>query len=56
MEKNSINKSIECVVDNCRFHSGRDNYCTLSKIKIGKEIEHPTDHQYTDCRSFETHS
>ena len=55
MDKN-INKSIECAVESCRFHGGHDKYCTLSKIKVGKEIEHPTDPQYTDCRSFEVHS
>lgn len=46
------NPSIECVVNECKYHYGKANYCTLEAIKVGKSgdvINHAVD---TDCKSF----
>ena len=50
MEKNP---SIECSINNCRYHAQSVNYCTLNKIKVGTHESNPTQVECTDCESFE---
>ncbi|MGL5243633.1 MAG: DUF1540 domain-containing protein [Sarcina sp.] len=48
-----MNKSVKCTVNNCKYHSGGENYCTLSAIQVGTHEENPTQAECTDCNSFE---
>lgn len=50
MEKNS---SIKCSVEQCKYHSNSENYCTLESIQIGTHEANPTVVECTDCESFE---
>jgi len=50
MEKNP---SIQCTVDDCKYHSGNVNYCTLNNIQVGKNETKATATENTDCESFE---
>ncbi|MHC1749679.1 MAG: DUF1540 domain-containing protein [Cellulosilyticaceae bacterium] len=49
MNKNS---SIECSIKNCQYHANAEDYCTLSKIKVGTHEANPTQVECTDCESF----
>lgn len=49
-----INKSIECVVEECKYNDNVSNYCTLNKIKVEKNELTATSVESTDCGSFET--
>ncbi|MCH3965593.1 MAG: DUF1540 domain-containing protein [Clostridium sp.] len=49
---NKKNQSIGCIVNECRFHSGNENYCTLDKIQVTKHESVAKDVQCTDCGSF----
>ena len=53
MDNNNANPSIECSVQQCKYHNCNENYCALDKIKIGTHEEDPTAEQCTDCQSFE---
>ena len=53
MEQCSANKCIECSVNQCRYHCGTQNYCSLQQIKVGTHECDPTMSQCTDCLSFE---
>lgn len=46
------NPSIECRVEECRFHAGSNDYCTLDKIMVGKHESQATKTECTDCESF----
>lgn len=48
-----INPSINCTVQECKYHSSNEDYCTLSKILVGTHEEHPKIPECTDCKSFE---
>lgn len=48
----NINSSIKCSVDNCKFHAGTKEYCTLNEIQIGTHEANPTMVECTDCKSF----
>jgi len=48
-----INNSIECSVPECKFHSEKEDYCTLNKIKIQKHDSVATFPESTDCASFQ---
>lgn len=48
----SKNPSIECTINNCQHHASAENYCTLSKIKVGTHESNPTKVECTDCESF----
>ena len=50
MEKNL---SIGCTVDNCKYHSQTEDYCTLNKIQVGTHEAVPKMKECTDCNSFE---
>ncbi len=47
------NKSIHCSVEQCRYHCGTDNYCSLNSIRVGTHESNPTVCQCVDCQSFE---
>ncbi len=48
-----INESIECSVHQCKFHNGKQNYCTLNTIHVGTHELNPTEDKCTDCQSFQ---
>ena len=47
------NKSIHCSLEQCRYHCGTDNYCSLNAIQVGTHEKDPTVCQCVDCQSFE---
>ena len=47
-----INSSIECEVEECKFHDESSEHCTLNKIKVEKSVAKATTVQSTDCGSF----
>ena len=49
---NNVNKSIECTVQSCANHSGKENYCSLERILVGTHESNPAMDQCTDCMSF----
>lgn len=49
----NANKSIACSVQQCAYHCGQDNYCSLNSIQVGTHESNPTMKQCTDCMSFE---
>lgn len=51
MEKK--NPSIMCSVQQCKYHSGSEDYCTLNSINVGTHESDPTVPECTDCNSFE---
>lgn len=50
MEKNP---SIQCQVDECKYHSVNEDYCTLNNIMVGKSGQTATSKESTDCNSFD---
>lgn len=48
------NSSISCTVNNCKFHCGTQEYCSLDKVFIGTHESNPTVPQCVDCQSFQT--
>ncbi len=51
MEK--FNTSIQCTVDQCRYHCSDCNYCSLDKVLIGTHESSPSTDHCTDCLSFD---
>ena len=51
--ENKINRSIGCTVQQCKYHCGQSDNCTLYHIQIGTHEVNPTQIECTDCRSFE---
>lgn len=49
----SPNHCIACTVEQCKHHSGTQNFCTLTKIQVGTHEKNPTVPACTDCQSFE---
>lgn len=52
-DMNKENKSIQCTVDECKYHAVDNEYCTLDKILVSKHEDIATDVRCTDCESFE---
>jgi len=50
---NEHNESIQCVVDECKFHCKHDDYCTLNQIHVTKHASEANEIETTDCGSFE---
>lgn len=48
----NANNAIGCTVQQCAYHCGKDNYCTLDKIEVGTHELNPTVPECTDCKSF----
>ena len=46
------NPSIGCSVDQCQYHCGTQDFCSLEKIQVGTHEKNPTMDQCTDCQSF----
>lgn len=47
------NKSIACIVDECKYHAKKESYCSLDQIKVVKHENEATSKEATDCGSFE---
>ncbi len=52
MDHNQANRSINCTVHECKYHSGHEDYCSLDAIQIGAHESNPTSMECTDCESF----
>ncbi|MEE1279561.1 MAG: DUF1540 domain-containing protein [Oscillospiraceae bacterium] len=50
---NTPNKSIYCTVEQCKFNSKKENFCTLDQVNIGTHEKDPTVPECVDCKSFE---
>ena len=48
-----VNKSIGCIVNECKFHAKKESYCSLDHINVVKHHERATSKEATDCGSFE---
>lgn len=53
MDKSKVNNSIQCTVDQCKYHCGDKEYCSLDQIMVGTHEQNPTQTQCTDCNSFQ---
>lgn len=47
------NTDIGCSVNECKYHHGAENYCTLQHIDVVKNNNDPSTIQFTDCGSYE---
>ena len=52
-KSNEANPSIRCSVEDCRYHCGEVDYCSLDSIKVASHEQNPTEKTSVDCRSFE---
>lgn len=52
MLSNGKNDCIRCSINNCEYHCGNEDYCSLDNIKIGTHESNPTKVECTDCESF----
>ena len=50
MEK--LNKSIQCSVEDCRYHCKNHDYCSLDTVHIGTHEHTPETEKCPDCLSF----
>ena len=48
----NANHCIRCTVNNCAYHCGGENYCTLETISVGTHEANPTECKCVDCESF----
>ena len=48
----TANPCIACMVRQCAHHCGKENYCSLDSILVGRHEPTPTTQQCTDCMSF----
>ena len=46
------NYAIHCTVQDCKYHQGDENYCSLDSIDVAAHEKNPTDVRCVDCRSF----
>lgn len=46
------NESIRCTVQQCKYHSCNNDYCTLQTIEVGTHESNPVKVECTDCNSF----
>ena len=49
----TVNPNIKCSVSSCAYHSGQQNACTLSEIKVGCTKPEVADCTATECASFQ---
>jgi len=49
---NVPNSSIRCSVQQCEYHCGDVEYCSLDSIHVGTHEAYPTEKQCVDCDSF----
>lgn len=55
-EDYNANHCIHCTVHDCKYHCGKENYCSLDSINVATHEDNPTDERCVDCRSFECRS
>lgn len=48
----NANQSIQCTVNQCKYHCDTKDYCSLNTIKVGTHEMNPSKEQCTDCLSF----
>lgn len=53
MDKFQCNKAIRCTVNQCRYHCGAQDFCSLNSIKVGTHESDPDFCECVDCESFE---
>ena len=46
------NDSIQCSVQQCQYHCGGQDYCSLDSINVGTHEANPTKTECVDCKSF----
>lgn len=49
----TTNRAIGCTVDECKYHCGNEQYCTLQQIRVGKCEPCANTCECTECASFE---
>lgn len=53
MDRSKANECIQCTVNQCEYHCGDKDYCSLDKILVGTHESNPTMQECTDCKSFQ---
>lgn len=53
MNRDQANRSIECSVRECAYHSNHEDYCALDSIKVGSHEPRTDSKECTDCDSFD---
>ena len=48
----NANNSIKCTVNQCKYHCGDKNYCSLESISVGTHESNPEVCECVDCQSF----
>ncbi len=46
------NESIQCIVEECKYHSNSSDYCTLDSIRVTNSAENSQTSRDTECGSF----
>ena len=46
------NPSIQCVVEECKYHSNSTDYCTLDTIRVSSSAKSSQTSNDTECGSF----
>lgn len=46
------NPSIQCVVEECKYHANNADYCTLDTIKVTSTATNSQTSRDTECGSF----
>lgn len=46
------NNSIKCTVEQCKYHCGNEQYCSLDCITVGTHEANPEVCECVDCKSF----
>lgn len=46
------NNSIKCTVQQCKYHCGEQQYCSLDCITVGTHEANPEVCECVDCKSF----
>ncbi len=49
---NKPNRHIQCNVQDCQNHCGRENFCALDSISVGSQHGDPAFCSSVDCRSY----
>jgi len=46
------NPSIQCVVEECKYHANNADYCTLDSIRVTSTTKNSQTSEDTECGSF----
>lgn len=46
------NESIQCIVKECKYHSGNSDYCSLDSIRVTNTGQTSQTSKDTECGSF----